>query len=407
MASTSVEATSELGSTHDTVIPLLQDPIPFNPLPTTSNDRFPNFRSNSVPRHLFRVFTPKSWGETTDAYVRPRSTAELSPESQRLDIFASYYPDIRKRFQHRLTDPPDTAELLRTHLNFRCGPDCNFVSWSSSLLFALQYALYRMEYLDHLRASRGQVKILLLDTTKLPRSTFISEIELLNYFAPYENYQGDKSLRWLRDLRLKRAHDGYYFGEYLSQGDLKIAGACVQTDLQALIDHGLFGLLPELGEEWRWKFLILNGGVLSLRQALKLNLVHRDRDCTMPTETATRDEVFRAIEVAKLFSSDELDFTVPAAAMLLALRQRNKKDPVILNVFKETFSAAKIESLSLGETKVPTELWLPEVSQFRMIIEDLQRHFEPSEGEPLEELPGEDAFEEISALIAGLDISSM
>ncbi|KAK4176471.1 hypothetical protein QBC36DRAFT_311096 [Triangularia setosa] len=154
------------------------------------------------------------------------------------------------------------------------------------------------KYHDNLQDSQDRVKFLLLNTTKLPPGTFIFEVELVKFFAPHDAYQGYRSLKGLLDPRFqKKVKRGYYYGEYLSQGNLRITGACVQTDLQALMDRGLFDLLPDFGEEWRCPDLIVRGGILSLREAL-------------------------------------------------------------------------------GETKTPTELWLPEISQFRMIIKDIQEHFD-------------------------------
>lgn len=172
----------------------------------------------------------------------------------------------------------------------------------------------------------------MLDTTKLPRRTFISEVELLKFFASYgpDKRQSEKEPRTLKELlniRLNCHTKGYYFGEYLSQGDLNIAGACVQTDLESLKDRGLFRLVPVLGDQRRWgKDLVTKGGILSLR-----NKLHSSDN------PASTEEVLQAIHLGELFHSRHLDLTVPAAAMFLALKQRIRQDPVILGVFKEKF----------------------------------------------------------------------
>ncbi|KAK0666783.1 hypothetical protein QBC41DRAFT_366635 [Cercophora samala] len=365
-------------------IPLLQTRLPFHPPARTLNDSLPYFRRNDIPRYLFRVYTPKSCGETTASYVRPLSTtAPGHPEHQRLDIFASFHPDISSRYPDRVTDSRTTAELLRRHLYFSCRPnsssDCPFVSWSSSLLFVLRYALCRMAYYDHADDNGGEVqpgmrtdwkdvKVILLDTTKLPRRTFISEVELLKFFTPHETPRRSRSLERLNGLRQYHHTEGYYFGEYLSQGDLKIAGACVQTDLHTLKAKGLFNLIPELNDEKQWgKHVVKNGGVLSLREKLY--------GSSAPA-TSEEPEIHQAIELGKLFCSQQLDLTVPAAAMFLALRKRLPHDPTMLRVFKKTFTADDIDAFQLAETNVPTELSLPEVSQFRILIENIQEHFD-------------------------------
>lgn len=149
-------------------------------------------------------------------------------------------------------------------------------------------------------------------------------------------------------------------------------------------------MLLELGEEWRWKSLVEDGGILSLRQALTLNHMHRNVHGLYIL--VKREEAFLAIRLGKLFTSGKFDFTVPAAAMLLALRKRDNKDPVITNVFRESFfgrylylrygnnllsrlQADEIKSLHVAHTKAPMALWPPEVWQFKRIIGDLHWHF--------------------------------
>ncbi|KAK4663376.1 hypothetical protein QC763_608005 [Podospora pseudopauciseta] len=369
-------------------IPSLQKRLPFYPpRAPIPNDHLQYFRSNDIPRYLFRVYTPKSCGETTTSHVRPLSTtAPGHPEPQCLDIFASFHPDIAHRYPDRITHPSVTAELLRRHFNFACWPNassnCPFVSWSSSLLFVLHYALCRSAYFDHRRDSNGKVapgvrtnwkdvKVLLLDTTKLPRRTFISEVELLKFFVSYEpdkcqSEEEPLTLKKLLNLRLERHNKGYYYGEYLSQGDLNIAGACVQTDLESLKDRGLFRLVPVLGEQWRWgKNLVRGGGIISLRRKLHSS-----------DNPASTEEVLQAIHLGELFYSRHLDLTVPAAAMFLALKKRIRQDPVILGVFKEKFRADITDVYQLVDTSVPTELTLLEVTQFRILIQDIQEHFD-------------------------------
>ncbi|MDB5910655.1 MAG: hypothetical protein JWP34_4769 [Massilia sp.] len=45
----------------------------------------------------------------------------------------------------------------------------------------------------------------------------------------------------------------YYFGEYVSQGSLKIEGNCGIASAQEIIDRGLYDLLPEFEEYAQWE----------------------------------------------------------------------------------------------------------------------------------------------------------
>lgn len=93
----------------------------------------------------------------------------------------------------------------------------NFVSWTSSLLFAIQFIYYR-----HLsprdRSCLAGIKLYIIDTTQFPRGTFICNLDLIDVFCVSENS--------LSDFRSMRNRPNYYFGEYLSQGSLKIENTC-------------------------------------------------------------------------------------------------------------------------------------------------------------------------------------
>ncbi|KAK4194333.1 hypothetical protein QBC40DRAFT_290939 [Triangularia verruculosa] len=385
-------------STQNSLIPPLRDPLPFRPPPPTPPDHLRNFRNNDIPRWLFRVYTPNSCGETTATRVRPKSTTTSAPDSAYVDIFDSSRPEALR------------AGHLRRHLQWECDKpkvrDCNFVSWSCSLLWVLQYALHRMEVYDGLQETREKVKFLLLDTSKLNPGTFISDVDLINFFAKHEQFSGMRSLQGLRNLRGQRK--GYYFGEYLSQGDLQIGSACVQTDLQELIHCGLFELLPELNDQRQWRN-VNKGGVFDLRETLRLSLVGNDLDNGVFENMATREDVLTAIELGRLFRSDTLDFTVPAAAVFLGLRKRVKQDPTILKVFAEKFSAAQIDGLQLGDImiRIPGEPWIPEVLQFRMILRDIQQHFETLGEQRQQAEPREDSADVVIDMLSGLQISSV
>lgn len=71
----------------------------------------------------------------------------------------------------------------------------------------------------------------------------------------------DTSLRNLEGLRTETHVGSYYFGEYLSQGALKIEDKCQIVSAQEIIDQGLFSLHPELGKPgWANEVVLLCEG---------------------------------------------------------------------------------------------------------------------------------------------------
>ncbi|OOQ89241.1 hypothetical protein PEBR_16992 [Penicillium brasilianum] len=168
---------------------------------------------DNVPRYLFRVATPKSDGMTNEIWVR--SDAALKDRTASMeDIF--YNLNTKKR--------TEVAKILNLHLRWGKKKNLldNFVSWTSSLLFAIQYIYYR-HYTDDTPIE--EIKLFVVDTTMFPRGTFMRDLDLIDIFYDY-----NKRLRSFRSLRKGGT---YYFGEYLSQGSLKLENKCqlISADL--------------------------------------------------------------------------------------------------------------------------------------------------------------------------------
>lgn len=69
-------------------------------------------------------------------------------------------------------------------------------------------------------------------------------MDLIRAYSPFNS-----KLRDLETLRMKKRReftDSYYFGEYLSQNSLKIIGNCQIISAHAIVERGLFLLLPDL-----------------------------------------------------------------------------------------------------------------------------------------------------------------
>ncbi|KAJ5355246.1 uncharacterized protein N7496_012458 [Penicillium cataractarum] len=172
---------------------------------------------DNVPRYLFRVATPESDGITNETWVR--SEAALRDRGASLeDIF--FHLDTKKR--------TEVAKILNLHLQWQTKNDLldNFVSWTSSLLFAIQYIYYR-HHKDN--TPLEDIKLFVVDTTMFPRGIFMRDLDLIDIFC--------ESNTRLNDFRSLRNGGTYYFGEYFSQGSLKIEDKCQLIPAQVIFEQ--------------------------------------------------------------------------------------------------------------------------------------------------------------------------
>ncbi|KAB8207038.1 hypothetical protein BDV34DRAFT_223912 [Aspergillus parasiticus] len=281
-------------------------------------EQMPLFKGNQVPRYLFRIVAPQSAGSTTTSKVK--SPAATNSDSDRLEDLFQLEPII-------------AADRLNQHLRWISGYEqrCNLMSWTSSLLFALQYGLYR-----HSMDREG---------------TFVQDLEIMKVFETYH-----ESLESFGELR--RGEN--YFGEYLTQGELDIEGRCVKVSLQRMIDLGLFELHSGLGNRDGWD-----------RWANRVTELRLDFQTGSPKPT-TRSVVRKAITLAQSCFGDR--WAVPLAAMLLALQPRAQKDAIIIAGFSAMFSSEEIAGISLKDIEID-EVRLPEGEQFARLINSIHRAF--------------------------------
>ncbi|KAL9591201.1 MAG: hypothetical protein Q9179_007961 [Wetmoreana sp. 5 TL-2023] len=281
--------------------------LPFQPKPDQLH-QMPLFERNDVPRYLFRVYGPNTAGETTDSNIIPPAST-CGPE-KRQDIF---------RLQ-----PREAARRLNEHLRWKRSHEreCNLMSWTRSLLFALQHGL-RRHHKDPNKPALSQISLLILDTRGFPRGTFIKDMEIMEVFAPYTDPNQSNDLE--NFFQFRKSDRGYYFGEYLTQGDMDIRGRCVVTNMQRLIEAGLFELKPELGDKSKWG-----------QWANRVIYLREPFEASQDAPTTTHVEVRKAIAIAGACFGDHWDF--PVATMLLALKRRNRKDPVIIDGFAAMFA---------------------------------------------------------------------
>ncbi|KAL4888094.1 hypothetical protein BDV59DRAFT_196726 [Aspergillus ambiguus] len=189
---------------------------------------------DDIPRYLFRVVTPHSDGEANETWMRSEA-AYRHTDSSLEDIFSLL--DAEKR----------TTIARSLNLHFRWWPkgkiEDNFVSWTSSHLFAIRYVYYR-----HLSNKDGSsldnIHLYVVDTTRFAKGTFICDSYLIDAFYKFDDHEPQKNLENLRDLR-----ERYNFGEYLSQGSLKIEDKHQMISARSLFDNGrLLRLQPHFIE---------------------------------------------------------------------------------------------------------------------------------------------------------------
>lgn len=207
------------------------------------------------------------------------------------------------------------ASMLNRHLRWQEGPEDNLVSWTSSLLFALVYIF-------HLRANSrdgsafDNIYLCVIDTGSFPRGVFLRDMDLISAYQLF-----DEDLLDFRRLRLKGS---YYFGEYLSQGVLKIEDKCQIVSAQAIIDQGLFVLQPEFEEFKDWELTPRPPWVhpvIRLREAFYRKTIEPQR---------VVEELQAAANIARLF---EPRWILPMSANLIAMRPRRSEDNAILQAF--------------------------------------------------------------------------
>ncbi|OAL46890.1 hypothetical protein IQ07DRAFT_480865, partial [Pyrenochaeta sp. DS3sAY3a] len=258
---------------------------------------------DNIPRYLFRVFTPKATGITDASWTKSKDARHGRP-SPEVDIFD---------YTHDTT----VAAMLNRHLRWWEGHD-NFVSWTSSLLFALVYIFY-------LHAGRrdgsdfADISLCIIDTTRFAKGAFFQDLDLMRAYSAF-----DSGLADMLKLRTEKHEGCFYFGEYLSQGALKIEGKCAIVSAAELIQRGLFDLQPVFEEfaQWpkeyapRWVY-----PVFRLRNDIGRRIAG--------TSTST---VVRAVtRIIQLF---EPPWRLPMAGNLIASRYCQVEDPSILDFFR-------------------------------------------------------------------------
>lgn len=209
---------------------------------------------DNIPRYLFRVVFPGSCGTANERWVQSGSASQQNRYLKE-DIFSNLNYNKRKV----------TAHMLNSHLRWwpNSGVDDNFVSWTSSLLFAIQYIYYQYWSNWDVWDLTG-IHLYVIDTAQFPRGTFMRDMDLINVFCGVDDS--------LKDFKRMRTGPKYYFGEYLSQGALKVENKCQMIAADILFEHDrLRRIQPQFGDinirmrgehaEWANEVIRLRGAI--------------------------------------------------------------------------------------------------------------------------------------------------
>jgi hypothetical protein len=276
--------------------------LPFNPGPEF---KIPPQRLEVEP-FLWRLHDQRSDGHTGKEWAKSRD-ANNKMHSYHTDAFA------RK-------DRGEVAKALRRHLRWEGGhlEEDNFCSWTTSPLYALQYAPYRKARFHDLEYE--DMKLCVVNTRKLPKGAFIRDLTLMEAFSQHEPYHRPKrNLASLHNLR----RGPHYFGEYLSQGALKIEGCCAMVSIEEIVACGLFDLRSEFRQAFQNPKDEWADAVVELRRMF----------CLLKTERsllATDRELNAAWSIGMRYGPT---WRLDTALAFLALKPRHDKDVNIIRKF--------------------------------------------------------------------------
>ncbi|KAI3571765.1 hypothetical protein IWW34DRAFT_824575 [Fusarium oxysporum f. sp. albedinis] len=302
---------------------------------------------NNTPRYLFRIYSHASAGKNSSEWMKSIDALE----NNMTDIFAR-------------DNAANIAITLNEHLRWEpksCGDP--FISWTTSLLVAIEYAIYKHKTED---------------TTMFPKGVFIRDLDLIEEFydkvpnsqqimvkGVYHTWEarGLDNFRHLRNKRHKTYSGVYYFGEFLSQGQTNMTGRSSTVTCDKIINNDLFTMLPQFQAELEDSKIQWAEAVVKSRQSFYMDI---------GPEATSACEFVEAAKIALNFGTV---WFLPVLANLLALRPRAAQDPGILDQISGLFSDGSRYSLSSKDTKIVSNENIPEVMQFEKIVHDINEDY--------------------------------
>lgn len=215
-----------------------------------------------------------------------------------------------------------------------------FISWTTSLLNAIQYAIYK-----HKKQSTklSAISLCIVDTTLFPKGVFMEDLDLIEKFHDKvpDDYPvidekgrpstwGKRGLDNMRELRTQLFYNYlgvYYFGEYLSQGQTNIEGRSCTVTCDKIINSNLFAFMPQFEDELKDKSLRWANAVIELRQPFYIK----------KQKEMKKSDFSNATTIALEFDTA---WFLPMLANLLALNPRTARDPRIIGWTWEHFRGA-------------------------------------------------------------------
>ncbi|KAH9905117.1 hypothetical protein F4778DRAFT_728797 [Xylariomycetidae sp. FL2044] len=266
--------------------------VPFNP-----PDDHP-FEHADVPRYLFRVFSSHSSGQNDSEWIK----SEDAENGALRDIFSPSF------------SPSEVALTLYKHLRrWKTTYADPFISWTSSLLFAIQYAIYMCRAKHYELAS---IQLCIVDTSLFPLRTFMRDLELISYFKRYNRIL--TNIENLRKTERKGYRGTYYFGEYLSQGQIEIQHRSAVVSCDKIINGDLFHVMPG------FRFNTQSGKPQWANAVVELREPFYDA-----RQEIVEDEEFQAAK--RIASQFTPKWTLAMLINLLALRPRSNQAAILIH----------------------------------------------------------------------------
>ncbi|KAL5083240.1 hypothetical protein Trisim1_001858 [Trichoderma cf. simile WF8] len=352
---------------HDT--PHYPDEVPFHPPGNLAA------KLHDTPRYLFRVFSDASAGENSSECMKSADAVDKTSKS--VDAVDKTFEDIFAR------DPFTVALTLNEHLRWQPKKSYGdpFISWTTSLLVAIQYAIYKHKT-EHKTepepAELSTISLCIVDTTLFPNGVFMKDLDLIEKFRdkvpddyPVIDNKGDPSTwgeRGLNNMRALRTQlfNGYlgvyYFGEYLSQGQTNIEGRSCTVTCDKIINSNLFAFMPQFEDELEDESLLWANAILELRQPFYIKKQKEMKDSDFSNATIIALEFDTA-------------WVLPMLANLLALSPRTARDPTVIGQVMEHFRDDVIHHLLPKVTNVVANDNIPEVLHFGKIIHGISEDY--------------------------------
>ncbi|KAL8350105.1 hypothetical protein RB601_001397 [Gaeumannomyces tritici] len=326
-----------------------------------------------VPPYLFHVHHDRSVCKVDHDWAKSMDACATAAQSQ-----ASAQQDLLCR------DNREVEGILNKHLRWRetTPGSANLVSWTSSLLYALRYICQL-----HYRGSRDSKSVTFLPmplenihlcvvrTKDFEKGVFIRDSYLIKHYKEYSPLDCGDDLAYFDKLR-HQVRDNYYFGEFLSQGALKITDRCETVCAMQLKDAGLFDcILPSMDSVHQDTDRIMPPMCPTNTKKHWAKWVLDDRkrwDQHPASEDLSEDKQRVVARIAALFGQ----FSAPMAAAILCLRPRNINDERLARIVKSagSFPTDMFTRCSTSNSRgIPVHNLMPELLQFEALMLEIAR----------------------------------